>query len=76
VAAVTPLEQIAVAHARAEWPRRLGMMLAMLGLAAAMARSTVVPSLPKVVPVVLIVTALGLMGIGIIRRLQYLRRPR
>lgn len=71
-----PLEDLKAAHARAEWPRKLGMMFAALGLLAAALRSTAAPWLPRLVPVVLIVTALGLMGIGIIRRLRFLRRPR
>ena len=61
----------AVHHALAEGPRRLGLMLAALGLIAAVLRGTAAPWLPKLVPVVLIVTALGLIGVGIVRRARY-----
>ncbi len=47
------------------------MALAFVGMLAAMLRGLVWPWLPKLVPVVLIVTALGLLLIGIIRRARW-----
>ncbi|WP_326523480.1 hypothetical protein [Sphingomonas sp.] len=61
----------------AQGTRRLGFLLAGLGLIAAVLRGTALPGLPEIVPLVLIVTALGLMLIGIVRRTRYhLRRMR
>ncbi|HWK35718.1 hypothetical protein [Sphingomonas sp.] len=51
--------------------RTMGIMLALVGVAAAILRGTVVPQLPEMVPLVLIVTALGLMLLGIVRRIRY-----
>ena len=51
--------------------RQLGFLLAGLGIIAAILRGTVVPGLPELVPLILIVTALGLMLIGIVRRARY-----
>ena len=50
---------------------RAGMMLAAVGVLAAVLHGTVLPGLPRLVAVVLIVTALGLIGIGAIRRIRY-----
>ncbi len=61
----------------AEWrgvasgQRNAGLALAALGVVAAVLRGTVMPLLPELVPVGLIVLALGLMGIGIVRRARY-----
>lgn len=52
-------------------PRRLGVALALLGVVAAILRGTAMPHLPELVPLVLIVTALGLMLLGIVRRTRY-----
>lgn len=61
----------------ARGPRRLGFLLAALGIVAAALRGTVIPGLPELVPLTLIVTALGLMLIGVGRRARYhLRRMR
>ncbi len=51
--------------------RSAGLMFAGLGLLAAVLRGTWAPWLPELVPVILIVTALGLMLIGIVRRTRY-----
>jgi len=57
--------------------RTAGLALAALGALAAVLRGTAAPWLPELVPLVLIVTALGLMLIGIVRRTRYhLRRMR
>jgi histidine ammonia-lyase len=57
--------------------RRAGIMLAVLGVIAAVLRATVWPWMPELVPLVLIVTALGLMLLGIVRRIRYhLKRRR
>lgn len=57
--------------------RNGGIALAALGLVLAIVRAFWLPQLPAVVPLVLIVTALGLMVIGIVRRLRWhLRRMR
>ncbi len=48
-----------------------GIMLAVLGVIAAVLRGTAWPWLPELVPLVLIVTALGLMLLGIVRRTRY-----
>lgn len=54
-----------------------GFALAGIGALAAVLRGTVAPWLPELVPLVLIVTALGLMLIGIVRRTRYhLKRMR
>lgn len=54
-----------------------GLALATLGVLAALLRGTIAPWLPELVPLILIVTALGLMLIGIVRRARYhLRRMR
>jgi p-aminobenzoyl-glutamate transporter AbgT len=57
-------------------PQRLGLMLALVGALAAVLRGTALPALPRLVPVVLIVTALGLIGIGAIRRWRVYRSTR
>jgi len=62
--------QLALAHA-VLGPHRLGLVLASLGVVAAVLRGTVLPGLPRAVAVVLIATALGLMVIGTIRRIGY-----
>ncbi|UIJ44576.1 hypothetical protein LZK98_16150 [Sphingomonas cannabina] len=51
--------------------RLSGIALALLGVLAAILRGSVLPSLPEVVPLALIVTALGLMLIGTWRRVRY-----
>lgn len=59
-------------------PRNLGIAFALLGTIAAVVRMMWLPRLPELVPVTLIVVALGLMLLGIVRRtryhLQYIRR--
>lgn len=66
-----------VLHALARGPRDAGIALAALGVGAALLRGTVAPWLPGLVPVALIVTALGLMLIGIVRRARIrLHRPK
>lgn len=50
-------------------PHRLGLVLAALGVVAAILRGTVLPGIPRAVAVTLIATALGLMVIGTIRRI-------
>lgn len=74
--------QLALAHA-VLGPHRLGLVLAALGVIAAVLRGTVLPGLPRAVALVLIATALGLMVIGTIRRIRFhvtrmrdLHRPR
>lgn len=83
MAGVSDPDPAALAHYRAELRRaaggaqRLGFALAGLGVLAAALRGTVLPALPELVPLVLIVTALGLMLIGTVRRVRYhLRRMR
>ncbi len=67
---------LALAHA-VLGPHRLGLVLAALGVIAAVLRGTVLPGVPRIVAVVLIATALGLMVIGTIRRIGYqIRRMR
>ena len=62
-----------VAHA----PHKLGLALAMSGLAAAGVRAAWWHAMPRALPVVLIALALGLMAIGIVRRTRYhIRRSR
>ncbi|MGK6321090.1 hypothetical protein [Sphingomonas sp. DT-204] len=51
--------------------RLSGIALALLGVVAAILRGSVLPSLPELVPLALIVTALGLMLIGTVRRARY-----
>lgn len=72
-------DPVDVARLRAELayvtaPQRLGFMVAALGVAAAILRGTALPGLPRVVPAALILTALGLLAIGMIRRLRWHRR--
>ena len=55
-------------------PQRLGFMIAGLGVAMAILRGTALPGMPRVVPAALILTALGLLVIGTIRRLRWHRR--
>ena len=55
-------------------PQRLGFVLAGLGVAAAIVRGTALPALPRIVPAALILTALGLVVIGTIRRVRWHRR--
>ncbi len=64
-------------QALAAGPQMVAIALAGLGVAAAALRGTVAPWLPELVAVVLIVTALGLMLIGMVRRARWhLRRLR
>lgn len=60
----------------AQGPRTAGIALAGFGVVGAILRATVLPRLPQIVPVLLIVLALGLLGIGIVRRLRYHQRHR
>lgn len=54
---------------------RGAILLAGLGALAAVLRGTALPGMPRLVPVALIVTALGLVLIGIVRRVRWhLRR--
>ncbi len=78
-----PVDPAEIARMRAELvhvgggARRLGFLLAGLGVLAAALRGTVLPALPELIPLVLIVTALGLMAIGTVRRIRYhVRRMR
>ena len=50
---------------------RLAIALAFVGMLAALLRALAWPWLPKLVPVALIVTALGLLLIGIVRRARW-----
>ena len=50
-------------------PHRLGLVLAAVGVVIAVVRGTVLPGIPRVVPVLCIALALGLMVIGTIRRI-------
>ena len=52
-------------------PRNAGLMLAGAGAVLALVRAMWVPDLPRVVPAMLIVTALGLLAIGTIRRIRF-----
>jgi hypothetical protein len=52
-------------------PLRLGVLLALLGVIAAVLRGTAVPVLPRAVPAVLIIAALGVMLVGVVRRARY-----
>lgn len=57
--------------------RNGGIALALLGFVLALVRAFWLPQLPAIVPLVLIVTALGLILIGIVRRLRWhMRRMR
>ncbi len=78
-----PVDPAEIARMRAELAhagggaRRMGFLLAGLGVFAAALQGTILPALPQLVPLVLIVTALGLMAIGTVRRIRYhLRRMR
>ena len=51
--------------------RAPGFALAGLGVVAAVLRGTVLPDLSAILPLALIVAALGLMAIGSIRRARY-----
>ncbi|MES2339082.1 MAG: hypothetical protein V4537_13385 [Pseudomonadota bacterium] len=55
-------------------PQRLGFLVAALGVFMAILRGTALPGLPRVVPAALILTALGLLAIGTIRRVRWHRR--
>ena len=48
-----------------------GIALAMVGCGLAVARAYWLPQMPAIVPLVAIVTALGLMLIGIVRRTRW-----
>lgn len=48
-----------------------GLALALLGVVTAVVRTVWWPQLPALVPLVLIVTALGLMLVGIVRRARW-----
>jgi len=69
--------KVALAHA-VLGPHRLGLVLAALGVVIAVIRGTALPGIPRVVPVLFIALALGLMIIGTIRRiamqLRHMRR--
>jgi hypothetical protein len=54
-------------------PQRAGLMLAFVGVLAAILRGTALPTLPRLLPLVLIATALGLIGLGVLRRLRAYR---
>ena len=77
MAAVNEPDPVEAARRRAELAhatggvQRLGFLVAGLGVLAAILRGTVVPGVPRLVPVVLIVAALGLMAIGSLRRIRY-----
>ena len=60
--------EVALAHA-VLGPHRLGLVLAAVGVVIAVVRGTVLPGIPRVVPVLFIALALGLMVIGTIRRI-------
>jgi hypothetical protein len=66
----TPDQLNALRHA-GSGTHRAGMMLAAFGVLAAVLHGTVLPGLPRLVAVVLIVTALGLIGIGTVRRVRH-----
>lgn len=51
--------------------RASGMALSVFGLTLAIVRAYWLPQLPELVPLVLILLALGLMMIGIIRRVRW-----
>lgn len=51
--------------------RASGMALAVLGAGLAIIRAYWLPTLPQLIPLVLILLALGLMLIGIIRRVRW-----
>ena len=55
-------------------PQRLGFMIAGLGVMTAILRGTALPGLPRMVPAALILTALGLLAIGTIRRVRWHRQ--
>ncbi len=69
--------EVALAHA-VLGPHRLGLVLAAVGVVIAVVRGTVLPGIPRVVPILFIALALGLMVIGTIRRitmqLRHMRR--
>jgi hypothetical protein len=52
-------------------PQRLGLLLALLGTLAGIVRATAWPEMPRLVPATLVITAVGMIGIGILRRLRY-----
>ncbi|WP_394652288.1 hypothetical protein [uncultured Sphingomonas sp.] len=60
--------EVALAHA-VLGPHRLGLVLAAVGVVIAVVRGTVLPGIPRTVPVLFIALALGLMVIGTIRRI-------
>lgn len=61
----------------AQGTRYAGFALAVLGIAVALVRSKGAPWIPELLPVTLIVLAMGLMLLGTIRRTRYhLRRLR
>lgn len=60
--------EVALAHA-VLGPHRLGLVLAAVGVVIAVVRGTVLPGIPRAVPVLFIALALGLMVIGTIRRI-------
>ncbi len=66
----SPDYPLALAHA-VLGPHRLGLVLAALGLLAAVLRASVLPGMPKGVAVGLIAAGLGMMVIGTIRRIRY-----
>ena len=54
-----------------------GLMLALAGIVAAVLRATMLPVLPKILPVALVALALGVIAIGTVRRWRWhLRRMR
>ena len=55
-------------------PQRLGFLLAVLGLMLAILRGTAMPGVPRLLPAAIILTALGLLAIGTIRRVRWHRR--
>ncbi|WP_294303052.1 hypothetical protein [uncultured Sphingomonas sp.] len=60
--------KLALAHA-VLGPHRLGLVLAVVGVVIAVVRGTVLPGIPRVVPILFVALALGLMVIGTIRRI-------
>lgn len=63
--------RIAEYHAVARAPLSLGFLAAALGVVAAVVKGLAWPAMPAALPAACIIAALGLMGIGFMRRARY-----
>ena len=51
--------------------QRLGLLVAAVGVTLIVVRALWLPGIPRLAPIVAIVVALGLIGLGMVRRARY-----